>query len=768
MQQSPQTTGATRRLAQHASSLRYEQLPAVLVERIKQCVLDTLGVSIGASTLSEEAGIVADYVRALGGAPESRILGFGGRAPAAWAVFANGSLGHMLDYDDVGGGGHVSIATIPVALALAEKQGGVTGRELIAAIAAGTDIHVRLNQAIDIPDWTMAEGWFATQLFGFVSGAATAARLLRLDADRTEHAFGIAYTQMSGSRQMAVGTATHLRSMQAGFSGQGAVLAAELAQRGIVGSREIVEGRYGIFHNYVRTEHPDWDAMLDGLGERFPMMDVHGFKVWPACGYTRPTNAAILELRREHGLTPEDVEEIAIIGGTGATRLLSEPLELKRRPKLSIDGKYSIPFTTAVMMVNGNVTLRDYTDEGLRDPRVLAMADRIVYRPDPDASLPLGGNSTVSRPTVEVRLKNGRVLSRRVDGVPGDPRHPVTARHARNEVPGLRVLRRRAGRAAQYRRRRSACSRPRQCCRCRRDHPPADTAGSGVVAFLIGETGMSSPRNGTIEISFIGTGDCGPVHGPADGFPIERYTELVRPTLQGVDLRFANCERQYSSRGQASETSPHGRQPPEMAQIFTDCGFDAVTIANNHMYDYGPDALLDTRSLLLEKGIGVTGAGRDLDEARRPAIVERNGIKVGFLGYCSVIPEGGEAAPGKVGIAPLRVKTEYEPRGPHAAPRVITSPDEQDMAMILDDVSAAARGGRHRGGGVSLGRHLGAAGYRRLPGDSSARLHRRRGGPDPRASRARTQGDRGLQGQGDLLQPQQFLHDQAVSVTQVE
>ena len=192
-------------------------------------------------------------------------------------------------------------------------------------------------------------------------------------------------------------------------------------------------------------------------------------------------------------------------------------------------------------------------------------------------------------------------------------------------------------------------------------------------------------------ISFIGTGDCGPVHGPKDGFPTERYTELVRPTLKTVDLRFANCERQYSARGGVSETSPHGRQPPEMASIFTDCGFDAVTIANNHMFDGGPDALLDTRALLLQKGIAVTGAGRDLDEARAPAIVERNGINVGFLGYCSVIPEGGEAAPGKVGIAPLRVKTSYEGRGPHASARVITHPDEQDMKMILDDVAALRR-----------------------------------------------------------------------------
>ncbi|MBI4191136.1 MAG: CapA family protein [Betaproteobacteria bacterium] len=192
------------------------------------------------------------------------------------------------------------------------------------------------------------------------------------------------------------------------------------------------------------------------------------------------------------------------------------------------------------------------------------------------------------------------------------------------------------------------------------------------------------------EISFLGAGDCGPTHGPKDGFPIERYSELVRPTLATVDLRFANCERQYSTRkvGSGPKGSAHGCQPPEMAQIFTDCGFDAVTIANNHMYDYGPGPLLDTRALLLEKGIKVTGAGKNLEEARQPAIVERNGIKVGFLGYCSVLPDGGEAGPDKIGIAPLRVKTYYEPRGPHAPTRVRTEPDERDMKMIMDDIAS--------------------------------------------------------------------------------
>ena len=417
--------GITRTLARHAATLRFDALPPALVEMTKQCVLDTLGVAIGASTLAPEAGIIADYVRDQGGKPEATLLGFGGKAPAAWAAFANGSLGHMLDYDDLGESGHPSIVTIPVALAVAEKLGGVSGRELITAVAAGTDIMTRLSQAIDVPDWTMTEGWFATQLLGFVAGAATAGRLLGLDEAQMENALGIGFNQMSGSRQMAVGAATHMRSMQAGFSGQGAILAAELARRGIIGSKEIVEGRYGFFKTYIRGNAPDWSVIVGELGTRFPLIEKHGFKVWPACAYTRTTNTATLYLREQHALKPEDIASITVVGGTGGTQLLSEPLELKRRPKVSIDAKYSIPFTTAVMMAKGNVTLHDYTEEGLRDPRVLAMADKVSYRPAAEPPAGRGGSADVSKTSVEIVTKDGRVLSHRPDGVPGDPKYPV-------------------------------------------------------------------------------------------------------------------------------------------------------------------------------------------------------------------------------------------------------------------------------------------------------------------------------------------------------
>ena len=421
---------ASRKLARHAAGLLYDAIPLAMRELTKQCVLDTLGVAIGASGVNEEARLVHEYVSDLGGKAESTIWGFGGKAPAPWAAFVNGSLGHMLDYDDVSDGGHVSISTIPPGFAIAEKLAAagtpVNGKDFIAAIVAGTDIHTRLSLGIDIPDWTMAEGWFATQLFGFISGSATAGRLLKLDDEKMENALGIGYNQMSGSRQMAVGAATHMRAMQAGFAGQAATAGAEMARRGIIGDKEFLEGRYGFFHNYVRTGTPNWDAVVGELGKRFPLLNTHGFKVWPACAYTRPTNAATLILRNSYQLKPEDVEAITIVGGTGGTQLLCEPLEKKRRPKVSIDGKFSIPFTTGVMMARGNVTLRDYTDEGLNDPAALAMADKVSYRADPNAKMGRGGSGgSIGMVAVEIKTKDGRVLTSRPDTVPGDPKQRV-------------------------------------------------------------------------------------------------------------------------------------------------------------------------------------------------------------------------------------------------------------------------------------------------------------------------------------------------------
>jgi poly-gamma-glutamate synthesis protein (capsule biosynthesis protein) len=130
-----------------------------------------------------------------------------------------------------------------------------------------------------------------------------------------------------------------------------------------------------------------------------------------------------------------------------------------------------------------------------------------------------------------------------------------------------------------------------------------------------------------------------------------------------------------------------------MASVFTDCGFDVVSLASNHAMDWGEDALLDTVELFRRQGIVVAGAGANLEEARRPALVERNGVRVAVLAYCSILQTGYAAGPHKAGIAPLRAHTYYESFDYQAGmpPRVVTVPYDDDLAGMVADIAAARK-----------------------------------------------------------------------------
>jgi poly-gamma-glutamate capsule biosynthesis protein CapA/YwtB (metallophosphatase superfamily) len=158
-------------------------------------------------------------------------------------------------------------------------------------------------------------------------------------------------------------------------------------------------------------------------------------------------------------------------------------------------------------------------------------------------------------------------------------------------------------------------------------------------------------------VTLLGCGDVGPIHAPVN------YGSLVRDTLLAADIRFAQVERVYSNRGALVPHSGggHSRVPPEMASIFTDCGFNIVSVASNHAMDWGAEALLDTIELLRGYGIATIGAGRNLAEARQPAFIDCNGLRIAFLAYCSILHDGYAADTDKPGVAPLRAHTRYEP-----------------------------------------------------------------------------------------------------------
>ena len=204
------------------------------------------------------------------------------------------------------------------------------------------------------------------------------------------------------------------------------------------------------------------------------------------------------------------------------------------------------------------------------------------------------------------------------------------------------------------------------------------------------------------QVVLMGCGDIGPIKEP-----MAPYSSLARATLATADIRFGQCERVYSERGSRQThdvVSPDARLKPHMASVFSDCGFDVVSVASNHAMDYGEEPLLDTIALLRKQGIQTVGGGRNLEEARQPVIIEKNGVRVAFLAYCSVLPDGYAAGASyhdiaqrkdKAGVAPLRVHTSYEAvdlaHGPGMPPHIVTIPHEPDVAAMVDDITQAKK-----------------------------------------------------------------------------
>lgn len=192
------------------------------------------------------------------------------------------------------------------------------------------------------------------------------------------------------------------------------------------------------------------------------------------------------------------------------------------------------------------------------------------------------------------------------------------------------------------------------------------------------------------SVVLFGCGDVGPTHEP-----IEPYSALVRDTLASGDLRFGQVERVYSTRGtpQVHSARSHSRVKPELASVLTDCKFDVVSVASNHGLDWGSDALLDSVENVRNRGIIPIGAGSNLEEACKPAFIERNGVRIAFLAFCSVLSEGYAATKTLPGIAPLRAHTYYEAfeSQPGMPPKVVTLPYEDDMRGMVEHIARAKK-----------------------------------------------------------------------------
>ena len=397
----------------------YEDLPAKAVEETKKQVLDYIGVAIGGygqAGAKEVRELAIDW----GGAPQATIFSCGAKVPAPNAAQANATMVHSLDFDDVHEAAimHPGVVTISTALALAEYTGGLSGKSFIQAVAVGGDMISRMGLAARPGDNIHKYGWHLTTLNGFMTSAAVAAKIMGLGEDKMTNAVGIGYHQSAGNGQ-AVKDGVLTKRLGPGFAVRGGIQAAMLAERGVTGAKNSMEGVQGFYYVYHGNCYSR-DLLVGELGRRFESENI-SIKPYPSCRGTHPTIDATLSLVTENDIPADKVESIKIWAGRGTLDLLALPLEVKAKPRNYVDSQFSLVWGCATAIAKKRVTLSSFTETAIRDQDVLDTAAKISVEYDP--KFDTGGLEPMY---IEITMKDGTVFKKLMETATGSPEKPAT------------------------------------------------------------------------------------------------------------------------------------------------------------------------------------------------------------------------------------------------------------------------------------------------------------------------------------------------------
>jgi aconitate decarboxylase len=402
---------ATRNLAHFAASQRFDDLPAGVVEQVKLSILDGLGVCLHGATLPWTQ-MVRDMVLEDGGKPLASVWGSGAKVGLAGAVLVNSTAGHAFEMDDIHKESilHPNSLSVPTALALAEADPTLTGRDIVAAIAIGAEIGIRVGNAA-----TMAlflNGFHPQGNSGPFVAAVTAGHLLKLSPEKMQHAIGIAGSL--GAGLMAAQEGAMVKRLHAGRAAQAGLQAALLAKKGFTGITDVVEAGYGGFLSAIaRTPNPA--RLLEGLGHDWEVAKV-GFKMYPNVTSIH----AALDAMRATGVKANEIESIEV--GCGHMTFVHTAWDY--RPAGVTAAQMNMFYGIAVMALRGDVAASDYTEDRIADPEVLAFIRRIKVFEDPE--LEAMGAAFRHAARVKVRTTDGRMISREVLNRRGSPENAVT------------------------------------------------------------------------------------------------------------------------------------------------------------------------------------------------------------------------------------------------------------------------------------------------------------------------------------------------------
>jgi 2-methylcitrate dehydratase PrpD len=409
---------ATKALARFAAELQFDGVPHDVAEAAKTLLLDCLGCTLYASTLPWSV-IVQDYIGAEVARAVAGVWGTSLATSPALAALANGTAGHGFEIDDVDhrSGLHVTSATVPVALALAEAGGGMSGSDFLAAVVAGIEVGVRVG--IAIAPGHFLRGYHPQGTIGPIAAAAAASRALRLDDTRTAHAFGIAASMAGGL--MGAQQGGMIKRFHAGLAGQGGVVAAQLAERGFTGTDDVFDIDFGGFCSTLEGVPGATDRLMEQMprvGTEWMTPSV-GFKLHASCAANHSTLDVVQDLRLAHDLRPEDVASVKVTTSNHTYVHCGWPYV----PGDVVNAQMSLRYGVAAMLATGSAFVDQFAVDRLADPelveltrRVDVVADEAIDRLGPD-------NRHIVN--VEIVTRDGGVLESRATHRRGSHFAPV-------------------------------------------------------------------------------------------------------------------------------------------------------------------------------------------------------------------------------------------------------------------------------------------------------------------------------------------------------
>ncbi len=417
----------TERLARFVADLRYEHVPEPAVERLKQCLLDFVGITAFGGARAESSAPFRRAVLALAARPgPGTVVGEARGYPYPYAALLNGAFAHTLDFDDTNivGALHPGAPVIAAALATGERT-GTSGRAFLEGLAAGYEISCRVGAALGQTAYD--RGFHITAVAGIFGAVAAGAKILGFTAAQTANGFGLALSQAAGSMQYLENGAWNKR-LHPGFAAHDALVSLALTAEGVLGAAQPIEGRYGLLAAYSNAPRPEM-ATAD-LGHRWVLAET-AIKPYPSCRLTHGAVDAALALRDKVQAAGRERAIFTVRLSPKAVQIVGEPRPNTVRPRNVVDGQFSVYFQTAVAWLDGRVDWDSYAR--LDDPRVAALAART--RVVADESLPLAGADV----TVQV---GDDALHARVEQPLGEPERPLpwTALEAKFESLARDVL----------------------------------------------------------------------------------------------------------------------------------------------------------------------------------------------------------------------------------------------------------------------------------------------------------------------------------------